>query len=226
MKIKKISVLLNKEYGEKIWRKGGTPLSVLIGTILSQNTSDKNSHQAFRNLKNNFKNWEDVRKSPVKKIEKAVQRGGLARIKAKRIKVILNQIHKDNHNTTLGHLKRMETQKVVDYLRKFKGVGQKTIACVLLFSLGRAVIPVDTHVHRLSKRLGLFEEKTDSKKAHQILQKMVPDNLVYSFHLNLIEHGRKICKAKNPSCEKCVLFGLCEAFEKINFLKKGESFHA
>lgn len=225
-KIKKISKLLNKEYGERIWRPSGDPLKVLIGTILSQNTSDNNSHQAFRNLTNRFKNWEDIRKAPTKRIEKAIKHGGLAKIKAKRIKDILNQIHKDKNNTSLCHLKKMETQKVVDYLMKFKGVGEKTIACVLLFSLGRPVIPVDTHILRLSKRLGLIPENTDSKKAHTILQKKVFENLVYSFHLNLIEHGRKICKAKNPKCEKCVLFALCEAFEKINLLKKGEPSYA
>ena len=231
-KIKKISKLLNREYGERIWRPSGDPLKVLIGTILSQNTSDNNSHQAFRNLKNRFKNWDDIRKAPTKRIEKAIKHGGLAKIKAKRIKdmrkhqEILNRIHKDNHNTNLSHLKKMETQKVIEYLKRFKGVGEKTVACVLLFSLGRPIIPVDTHVLRLSRRLDLIPEKTEPKKAHQILQKLVQKNLVFSFHLNLIEHGRKICKAKNPRCDECVLFDLCKAFEKINLLKKGETSYA
>jgi len=225
-KIKKIYKLLNREYGKKVWRRSGTPLSVLIGTILSQNTSDNNSHQAFRNLKKSFKNWERVGKAPLREIEKAIKHGGLAKVKAKRIKDILNQIHKDDHDMSLGHLKRMETPRVVDYLSKFKGVGEKTIACVLLFSLGRPVIPVDTHVFRLSKRLGLIPEKTDSKKAHMILQKIVTEDLMYAFHLNLIQHGRKVCKAQNPRCGRCVLFDPCEASEKINFIKKGERFYA
>ncbi|KPL02238.1 MAG: hypothetical protein AMJ90_06430 [candidate division Zixibacteria bacterium SM23_73_2] len=225
-KIKKISVLLNKEYGKKVWRSRGEPLSVLIGTILSQNTSDNNSHQAFENLKRSFKNWESVRKAPINKIENAVRHGGLAKIKAKRIKDILNQIKNDNHNTSLSQLRKMKTQEVIDYLGKFKGVGEKTIACVLLFSLGRPFIPVDTHVFRLSKRLGLIPKKADSNKAHTILQKEVYPNLVYSFHLNLIRHGREVCKAKNPSCGDCVLFDLCQAPEKNKFIKKGERLYA
>jgi endonuclease-3 len=221
-KIKRTSALLDKEYGKKVLRPSGDPLSVLIGTILSQNTSDHNSHKAFRNLLATFKNWEKVRKAPLSKIEKEIKHGGLAKIKAKRIKNILNQIYKDNSKTDLSFLRKFRTEEAIDYLNRFKGVGEKTIACVLLFALGRPVIPVDTHVLRLSKRLGLLPEKIDSKKAHEILQKAVPQNLVYSYHLNLITHGRKICKAQNPRCGECVLFDLCETQEKIDFIKKGE----
>jgi len=221
-KIKRTSALLDKEYGKKVLRPSGDPLSVLIGTILSQNTSDHNSHKAFRNLLATFKNWEKVRKAPLSKIEKEIKHGGLAKIKAKRIKNILNQIYKDNSKTDLSFLRKFRTEEAIDYLNRFKGVGEKTIACVLLFALGRPVIPVDTHVLRLSKRLGLLPKKIDSKKAHEILQKAVPQNLVYSYHLNLITHGRKICKAQNPRCGECVLFDLCETQEKIDFIRKGE----
>jgi len=221
-KIKRTSALLDKEYGKKVLRPSGDPLSVLIGTILSQNTSDHNSHKAFRNLLATFKNWEKVRKAPLSKIEKEIKHGGLAKIKAKRIKNILNQIYKDNSKTDLSFLRKFRTEEAIDYLNRFKGVGEKTIACVLLFALGRPVIPVDTHVLRLSKRLNLLPKKIDSKKAHEILQKAVPQNLVYSYHLNLITHGRKICKAQNPRCGECVLFDLCETQEKIDFIKKGE----
>lgn len=221
-KIKRTSALLDKEYGKKVLRPSGDPLSVLIGTILSQNTSDHNSHKAFRNLLATFKNWEKVRKAPLSKIEKEIKPGGLAKIKAKRIKNILNQIYKDNSKTDLSFLRKFRTEEAIDYLNRFKGVGEKTIACVLLFALGRPVIPVDTHVLRLSKRLNLLPKKIDSKKAHEILQKAVPQNLVYSYHLNLITFGRKICKAQNPRCGECVLFDLCETQEKIDFIKKGE----
>jgi endonuclease III len=221
-KIRKISTLLDQEYGKKILRPSGNPLSVLIETILSQNTSDHNSHKAFRNLLSTFKDWEKLRKAPLLEIEKPIKSGGLAKIKAKRIKNILNQIYKDSSKTDLSFLKRFKTEEAIDYLNKFKGVGGKTTSCVLLFALGRAVIPVDTHILRLSKRLKLLPEKIDTKKAHEILQKTTPQNLVYSFHLNLIAHGRKICKAQNPRCGECALFDLCEAKEKIKFIKKGE----
>lgn len=225
-KIQTISARLDREYGKKVLKPSEDPLSVLIETILSQNTSDHNSHKAFENLCSTFKNWENVRKTPLSKIEKTIKQGGLAKIKAKRIKNILNQIHRDNSKTDLSFLKRFKTEEVIDYLNRFEGVGEKTIACVLLFALGRPVIPVDTHVLRLSKRLSLLPKKVGAKKAHQILQSIVPGNLVYSFHLNLIAHGRKICKAQNPRCGECALFDLCEAKEKINFIKKGELCYA
>ena len=213
-KIKRLAVLLDREYGKKIWKKSGDPTSVLIGTILSQNTTDHNSHRAFDNLKNKFPSWEEVRKSPVSKIEKAIRTGGLSKIKAKRIKNILNQIHNDDSDLSLSYLKKWKTDKIINYLRRFKGVGDKTIACVLLFSLGRPIIPVDTHVLRLSRRLGLVPEETDARKAHILMQKLVPENLVYSLHLNLIQHGRRVCKAQNPGCGECLVYDLCEYEEK------------
>ena len=213
-KIKRLAVLLDREYGKKIWKKSGDPTSVLIGTILSQNTTDHNSHRAFDNLKNKFPSWEEVRKSPVSKIEKAIRTGGLSKIKAKRIKNILNQIHNDDSDLSLSYLKKWKTDKIINYLRRFKGVGDKTIACVLLFSLGRPIIPVDTHVLRLSRRLGLVPEDTDARKTHILMQKLVPENLVYSLHLNLIQHGRRVCKAQNPGCGECLVYDLCEYEEK------------
>jgi endonuclease-3 len=208
-KIKRLAHLLDKEYGRKIWRKSGDPTSVLIGTILSQNTTDHNSHRAFDNLKNQFSDWEEVRTAGVSKIEKAIRTGGLSKIKAKRI----NQINKDDSDLSLSFLKKWKTDEIIKYLKKFKGVGDKTIACVLLFSLGRPIIPVDTHVLRLSRRLGLVPEKSDAKKAHHLLQEFVPEDSVYSLHLNLIQHGREICKAQNPKCGECIIFNLCK-YEK------------
>lgn len=225
-KIKRLADLLDREYGKKIWRKSGEPLSVLIGTILSQNTSDHNSHRAFDNLISHFPDWEEVRRAHVTKIEKSIRTGGLSRIKAKRIKEILNQIHKDDSDLSLSFLRKWETDEVVKYLKKFNGVGDKTIACVLLFSLGRPVIPVDTHVLRLSRRLGLVPEEFDANEAHHFLQELVPPDLVYSLHLNLIQHGRGVCKAQNPTCGECVVYDLCEYKEKRNYLKRGELTYA
>jgi endonuclease-3 len=213
-KIKRLAGLLNREYGKKVWRKTGDPISVLIGTILSQNTSDHNSHRAFANLRAQFSEWEEVRRAPVSKIEKAIRTGGLSRIKAARIKRILNQINDDGSDLGLSFLKRWDTDEIIQYLKEFEGVGAKTIACVLLFSLGRPVMPVDTHVLRLSRRLVLVPKKSDAQKASWTMQEIVPPDLVYSLHLNLIQHGREVCKAQNPKCGECVIFDSCEFEEK------------
>jgi endonuclease-3 len=209
-KIKRLSDLLEKEYGKRVWKVHGDTLSILIGTILSQNTSDHNSHKAFANLRSKFKNLDEVRKAKIKKIADTIRSGGLAEIKALRIKNILNQIYEENGNLNLSFLKRWRTDKIKSWLRKFKGVGDKTIACVLLFSLKRPVMPVDTHVLRVSKRLGLVPQQSDASNAEAILEEIVPKNLIYQFHLNLIAHGRMVCKATNPNCQDCVLFENCE----------------
>jgi endonuclease-3 len=215
-----LSKLLEKEYGEKNLRPSFNPLSELISTILSQNTSDHNSHRAFRDLKNNFKSWEELKDAPLRKVVQSIKTGGLERIKAIRIKKILVQIYKERGNFDLSFLKKWETGEIKKYLSKFKGVGDKTVACVLLFSLGRPVLPVDTHILRVSKRLGLLPPKSDSKKAHQILQKLIPPNLVYPFHLNLIEHGRKICKARILLCGDCILLKICKFKDKHKYIQK------
>ena len=207
--IKSIFTKLEKVYGKKKWRVHSDPLSELIATILSQNTSDHNSHRAYSSLRSKFKDWENVRKANTSGIVGAIRSGGLADIKAKRIKDILQQIHKEKGHLDLDFLERWRTDKIKEYLGRFKGVGEKTIACVLLFSLKRPALPVDTHVLRVSKRLGLVPEKTDAAKTQVILERLVPPKLIYQFHLNLIEHGRKTCKAANPLCGKCVLLDNC-----------------
>ena len=208
-KIRTISIKLEKVYGKKRWKVHSDPLSELIATILSQNTSDINSHRAFLNIKSRFKTWDRVRKAKAKQIADTIRSGGLADIKAKRIKVILQQIFEENGKLNLNILKRWSTEKIRKYLGRFNGVGEKTIACVLLFSLKRPSLPVDTHVLRVSKRLGLVPQKVNARKAELILEELVPSGWVYQFHLNLIDHGRKICKATNPLCRECVLLEIC-----------------
>jgi endonuclease-3 len=214
-KIRKLSSRLEGEYGNKAWKVHGDPLSVLIGTILSQNTSDNNSHKAFANLRSKFEDWDGVRKTGVRKIADSIRSGGLADIKALRIKNILNQVYEENGNLNLSFLKRWRTDKIKDWLGRFRGVGQKTIACVLLFSLRRPAMPVDTHVLRVSKRLGLVPQNSNANKAEALLEKLIPRNLIYQFHLNLIAHGRIVCKAANPLCCDCVLFENCEFGKKF-----------
>lgn len=203
--MKSLSLNLERTYGRKRWKVHADPLSELIATILSQNTSDHNSHRAYFNLRSKFKTWDDVRNANKRSVANAIRSGGLADIKTKRIKDILNQIHEENRDLDLSFLKRWRTDRIKAYLRRFKGVGEKTVACVLLFSLRRPAMPVDTHVLRVSRRLGLVPQKADV-----ILEKLVPENLIYQLHLNLIEHGRNICKPTNPRCESCVLLENCD----------------
>ena len=213
-RIKKIDKLLEKEYGRKVWKSKGDPLSVLIATLLSQNTSDNNSHKAYANLRKVFKSWNKVKKAPVSKIAKTIKSGGLSDIKAKRIKKILNQSPSGNGNLRLSFLKKQKKEEIESYLKGFKGVGDKTVACVLLFSLGRAWMPVDTHIFRVSKRLGLIPPNANFKMAHKILNKIVPSPKIYQFHINLIAFGRAICKAQNPGCEVCILYSNCRGKDK------------
>lgn len=210
-RIRRIAELLAKEYGPKAWRKGGDPLSELIKTILSQNTTDTNSLRAFQSLRERFPTWPQVNRAGVQEVADAIRRGGLAQIKARRIKEVLAQICGVYPDCGLSFLSDWSTKRIRDFLAGFTGVGEKTIACVLLFSLNRPVMPVDTHVLRVSKRLGLLPLQATAEKAHRLLQTAVSEDLVYSLHLNLIEHGRAICKARNPACGRCVLRRVCSA---------------
>jgi endonuclease-3 len=213
-KVEKITAKLQKIFGEKKWKVHSDPLSELIATILSQNTSDTNSHRAYASLKSKFTTWDRVRRANVKSIAAAIKSGGLSEIKAQRIKNILGQIHLENNKLDLTFLKRWKTERIKTYLKRFKGVGDKTVACVLLFSLKRPVMPVDTHVLRVSKRLGLVPQKGDAGRAQQILEKLVPKNLFYQFHLDLIQHGRNTCKAAKPRCQNCILLKECDYGKK------------
>lgn len=187
------------------------PLSELVFTVLSQNTSDRNSEAAYQSLTLRFPDWDQVRRARVKSIANTIRHGGLADQKAPRIKQILKQIHAEQGTLSLDHLDEMTDDEAVEYLVAFDGVGRKTAACVLLFACRRPVLPVDTHVHRVSQRLGLIGPKTTADQAHDLLQAELPDALVLDFHVQLIRHGRTTCKAQRPRCESCVLRESCPA---------------
>jgi endonuclease-3 len=208
-RIRNIAKILESAYGPKVRGQGGDPLSQLIKTILSQNTSDTNSHRAFQSLRERFPTWQQVNRAGIGAVTDAIRSGGLAQIKARRIKAILAQLCREHRDCDLSFLREWPNERIKTFLRGFTGVGEKTIACVLLFALNRPVLPVDTHILRISKRLGLIPTRTTADKAHRLLQSAVPQDLVYSFHLNLIEHGRSICAARNPACERCPLHRLC-----------------
>jgi len=209
LKISEIIKLLAKEYGSITWRSRTDPLSELIMTILSQNTSDHNSRRAFDSLLSRFGSWETVADGRVEDIAEAIKLGGLAQVKAPRIKKILEQIQVQRGTLDLAFLKKVPVAEAKEWLRSLPGVGPKTAACVLLFSLGKPVLPVDTHIHRVAKRLGLIDSRVSAEKAHEILGGMVPAKNVYRFHILLIEHGRRVCKAQRPRCQQCVLLKDC-----------------
>ncbi len=209
MAINKVIKLLEQEYGFCQWQVESDPIDALIGTILSQNTSDANSGRAFASLKASFDNWEAVASAPVEDIARAIKSGGLSQIKAIRIKQVLEQVKKDQGRINLNSLKSRTMAEAEDYLVRLPGVGRKTARCVLLFSLGKPSLPVDTHIFRVATRLGLIHSKVSVDKAHSLLQDQVPASKVYQFHVHMIEHGRRICRARQPRCDMCVLSSIC-----------------
>jgi endonuclease-3 len=207
--IDEVIELLEQEYSPRKWQPDRDPIDVLIGTILSQNTSDANSGRAFASLKASFDNWEVVASAPAEHIARVIQSGGLSKIKAVRIKQVLEQIEKGQGHISLDSLKSMDMAEAEDYLMRLPGVGHKTASCVLLFSLGKPSLPVDTHVFRVAKRLGLIDSRASVEKAHSSLQEQTPRSKVYQFHIHMIEHGRRICHARQPRCDRCILKSIC-----------------
>lgn len=217
--IRKILCLLDNTYGKPRTLRKSDPVDELVRTILSQNTNDRNSLKAFAILKKHFKAWGDLLATPIRKIAALIKHAGLANIKANRIKEVLSEIKRREGRVSLAHLKGLNTEDSLLYLKSLDGVGPKTAACVLLFSFGKSVMPVDTHIYRVTKRLDIIRSSMNIEDAHEALSDIVPKGLIYKFHLGIIEHGRKTCKAQNPKCGSCVLYGLCN-FKDKTFYKK------
>lgn len=210
----KVARRLDRLYGPRPWRSHGPPLDELVGTVLSQHTSDINTARAFASLKAAFADWEAVRTAPVEAIANAIRSGGLADIKAPRIRNVLSAIHAEREQMDLEHLRHMPLDDARQWLLRLHGVGPKTAACVLLFSLGKPALPVDTHVHRVARRVGLIGSNVSANAAHPVLEAALGADRegVYAFHMNAIAHGRLICKARTPACDRCGLADLCDYF--------------
>lgn len=200
---------LSTLYGEPVWRPHGDPMSELVLTILSQNTSDTNSGRAFTRLLARFPTWEALMAAGPEEIAAEIQVGGLARIKAPRIKAILAEVWRRRGSFDLSLLAEMPLEEAKAWLRSLPGVGPKTVACVLMFALGRPALPVDTHVHRVSRRLGLVAAKAGAAEAHDLLEAILAPAEVYPFHISLIKHGRRLCRAQRPLCVQCPLRDRC-----------------
>jgi endonuclease-3 len=185
------------------------PLDALIQTILSQNTSDVNSWRAFASLKKAFKNWSRVAEAPVIAIERTIRSGGLAHIKAPRIRRVLQIIRQREGRLSLAGLRGMTSPEAMAWLTGLPGVGAKTAACVLLFSMRRPVMPVDTHVERVTKRLGWVEARLPADRIGPLLERQVPARRMLAMHLYLVQHGRRTCRARRPLCTACPIRSLC-----------------
>src|SRR3990172_6597954 len=200
---------LDAAYGTVPLRPHGDPTAELVLTLLSQNTSDSNSGRAFIRLLNDFPGWQSIVDADVKAIERSIQPGGLAPTKAPRMQAILREVWARRHSFDLSFLRDLPLEEARAWLRSLPGVGPKTAACVLLFALGRPALPVDTHVHRVAKRLGLVPDKTTAEQAHLLLESMVEPSDVYAFHIQLINHRRRTCTAQRPKCAECPLRDGC-----------------
>jgi len=206
--------ILLEEYGDRAWQPGD-PVATLVNTILSQNTNDVNRDTAYEQLRQRFPDWAAVRDAPEEDVVEAIRPAGLGPTKGPRIQGALRKITEREGEIDLAFLRGMSTEEARRWLTDLPGVGPKTAAIVLCFALGKPAFPVDTHVHRVSGRLGLIPEGISREKAHDVLENIVPEEHYYVFHLNLIAHGRAICHSRSPECERCVLREACDYYSEL-----------
>lgn len=220
-KLLRVEEKLDAAYGARVWSAGHYTddlVGALVATVLSQNTSDLNSGRAFASLKKAFPGgWDDVRTASVTAVADAIRSGGMANMKAPRIQAILQDIYDGTGQTHLGHLRDWDDARVNTYLKSFHGVGAKTAACILMFNLGRPVLAVDTHVHRVSRRLGLIPAKASADLAHDLLPELLEGDEAYSLHVHFIEHGRRVCHSQKPACSICPLQSDCDYYGNQRF---------
>jgi len=202
---------LRQRYGEPVRSTPLAPIDELVLTILSQHTSDTNTERAFKSLRESFPNWDDVIQATNDQVADAIRGGGLADIKAPRIRQALIDIRDRLGGFDLTFLAEMSVPDAREWLTSLHGVGPKTASCVLLFSLDQPAMPVDTHVHRVALRLGLVPERTSAERAHHLLEALIPAPETYAAHMLFIKHGRTTCVARRPRCHLCVLVQCCPA---------------
>lgn len=206
---------LGRVYGRPRFAAREPPLEALIRTVLSQHTSDMNSDRAYAELRRRFPRWESMETAPVSEIAAAIRTAGLANTKAPRLRAILAEVRRRYGRLSLAALRRLDDAAAFAALRSLPGVGPKTAACVLLFSLGRDIFPVDTHVHRLCRRLGWVPRGASAEQTQERMARLVPRGRALELHINLIRHGRRVCRAQRPRCGECVLARLCPSAQII-----------
>jgi endonuclease-3 len=210
-----VAQLLRELYGYPEWRKSYPPLDELVDCILSQSTTDANRDRAFARLRERFPTWEAVRDAPVEDIIDAIRPAGLAMQKAPRIQEVLRRISAERGALEIDFLETLDIEEARAWLTSLDGVGPKTAAIVLCFGFNRAAFPVDTHVHRVGQRLGFIPAKMNAERAHSFMESVVPPEDYYPFHLNVIRHGREICQARRPQCERCPLTAHCDYYQQV-----------
>lgn len=208
---KEVIERLSALYGRPELVPSGDPVAELVLTILSQNTSDQNSGRAFIQLLRRYRSWDEVMLARTDELATVIAVGGLARQKAPRIQAVLRAVAERSPTWELEFLAELPLEEARQWLRSLPGVGPKTAACVLLFALGRPAMPVDTHVERVAKRLGIVPEQTSTAAAHDLLEALVEPGDYYAFHMCLIKHGRRVCTARSPRCRECPLADRCAA---------------
>jgi endonuclease-3 len=201
---------LERTYGVPENSRASDPLDMLVKIILSQATSDTNSHRTFAALKKRFPTWDAALRARTETIAETIRSGGLANQKAAVIKDVLRQIKKEHGTLDLSFLHDLSPEEAVNYLSQFRGIGPKTIACTLLFACRKEVFPLDTHIFRILRRVGLIPQKCTDRRAHEIMNAVVPHGKFYSFHVNLIRHGRTLCRPRDPLCERCPIVEYCD----------------
>jgi len=208
-KTERAAAALEERFGVPEWDGPEPPLDALVRTILSQSTSDVNSGRAFDSLKKQFPEWEAALAAGPGPIETAIRSGGLARQKSVRIHKLLGWVRERFGSLDMGFLCGLPTEEVFGLLLPLDGIGVKTIAVMLLFACGRDVFPVDTHVHRIVRRVGLVPEKASAERTFEQMRPLVPEGKGLSFHLNLLELGRTVCRPTDPECPACPLRRMC-----------------
>jgi endonuclease-3 len=208
-RLRKIRDRLRAYYGKPRNEPHRAPLDELVLTILSQNTNDRNRDVAYARLRARFDSWDDVANAPLAEVEEAIRPGGISKVKSQRIQQILKVIAAETGGLDLAFLERAPREQALEFLESMPGVGRKTAACVLLFSYDRPELPVDTHVYRVTSRLGLIRPGASFDEAHEELRRLSDPEDVYELHVNMLRHGRRLCRPQRPLCEQCPLLRLC-----------------
>ena len=217
-RVRAIRDRLRDAYGRPVNSPHGHPIAELVRTVLSQNTSDLNRDRAYARLRELLPTWVAVRDAPVEDVIDAIKPGGLANTKGPRIQEILRELPSEAGAPTLDWLEEAPREEALDFLISLPGVGRKTAACVLIFTWGRPEIPVDTHVHRVGGRLGLFRPGASFAEEHDEIMRFTDAEDAYELHMNLITHGRRVCKAK-PLCGECGLRRMCPYYRALSIAK-------
>ncbi len=219
-KYEPIAVILQDVYGYPEWQRNRSALDELINCILSQSTTDTNRDRGYNALKERYPSWEAARHAPAGELIKTIRSAGLANQKGPRIQKVLERIYDERGAYNIDFLQDMPLDEARNWLISLNGVGPKTAAIVLCFAFGLPAFPVDTHIHRVARRIGFLPEGMNAEKAHPVMEAIVPPEHYYPFHIQLIQHGRALCKARRPQCERCSLVRHCD-YGAFNDAKSG-----